>query len=422
ELLSLIRHIEDSGLTDSLVLLHFHLGSQLGDIQTLKNGIKEISQVYVQLVKREIPVRYLDVGGGLGIDYDADYAGEDDGINYTLQEYANAVVYTVKEICDAANIVHPILISESGRAITAYHSVLIVETLGAYRKDQIDPQFRPDSKDHSVVRELYRILMTVTGNGKSLKLSELLEAYHDAIEKRKDSDALFSLGYFTIEQKALTEQLYWSACRAIRTAVAALAPEHLPVELALLDDHLVDQYLCDFSVFQSMLDHWSIGQRFPIIPLNRLNEQPMVRAVLVDLTCDSDGKVSRYVSSEDDKDFLPLHEIKNGEPYYLGFFLMGAYQDIMGDAHNLFGRVAEVHVYADEEEQGGYYIEKIIPGMSVEQMLALVQYFPNDLQRRMNKSIREKTAQGSIRPKQGVELLEQYTRLFAESTYYKREN
>ncbi|MGH8474236.1 MAG: biosynthetic arginine decarboxylase, partial [Methylococcales bacterium] len=197
ELLSLIRHIEDSGLTDSLVLLHFHLGSQLGDIQTLKNGIKEISQVYVQLVKREIPVRYLDVGGGLGIDYDADYAGEDDGINYTLQEYANAVVYTVKEICDAANIVHPILISESGRAITAYHSVLIVETLGAYRKDQIDPQFRPDSKDHSVVRELYRILTTVTGNDKSLKLSELLEAYHDAIEKRKDSDALFSLGYFT---------------------------------------------------------------------------------------------------------------------------------------------------------------------------------------------------------------------------------
>lgn len=421
ELLSVIREIESAGLAQSLVLLHFHLGSQLGDIQTLKNGVKEIAQVYAQLVKREIPVRYLDVGGGAGINYDADYADQDEGINYSLQEYANAVVYTVKEVCDAENIVHPELISESGRAITAHHSVLIVETLGAYRKDQIDPEFRPDSKDHAVVRELYRILVTLNGNGSALKLSELREAYHDAIEKRKESDALFSLGYFTIEQKALTEQLYWTVCRAIHASVERLAPEHLPVELALLDDHLVEQYLCDFSVFQSMLDHWSIGQRFPIIPLNRLDEQPRVRGVLVDLTCDSDGKVSRYVSSENDKDFLPLHELRNGEPYYLGFFLMGAYQDIMGDAHNLFGRVAEVHVYADEEEPEGCYVEKIIPGMSVEQMLALVQYFPNDLQRRMNKSIREKTVQGNIRPKQGVELLEQYTRLFAESTYYKPE-
>ncbi len=421
ELLSVVRHIESAGLTDSLVLLHFHLGSQLGDIQTLKTGVKEIAQVYAQLTKRKIPIRYLDVGGGLGINYDADYAGDEEGINYTLQEYANAVVYTVKEVCDADNIVHPVLISESGRAITAHHSVLIVETLGAYRKDEIDKEFRPGPTDHSVVRELYRILATVNGNGASLRLSELLEAYHDAVEKRKESDSLFSLGYLSIEQKALTEQLYWSACRSIHGAVERLAPEHLPAELVLLDDHLVEQYLCDFSVFQSMLDHWSIGQRFPIVPLNRLDERPRVRGVLVDLTCDSDGKVSRYVSSEDDKDFLPVHELRNGEPYYLGFFLMGAYQDIMGDAHNLFGRVAEVHVYADEDEADGYYIEKIIPGMSVEQMLALVQYFPNDLQRRMNKSIRQKTAQGSIRPKAGVELLEQYTRLFAESTYYKRE-
>ncbi|MGR9106903.1 MAG: biosynthetic arginine decarboxylase, partial [Gammaproteobacteria bacterium] len=421
ELLSVVRHIGSADLRDAMVLLHFHLGSQLADIQTLKNAVKEIVQVYAQLAKRDIPIRYLDVGGGLGVNYDADYVGDEEGINYTLQEYANAVVYTVKEVCDAENIVHPILTTESGRAITAHHSVLIVETLGAYRKDEIDQDFRPGPKDHPVVRELYRILATVPGNGHELKLSELLEAYHDAIEKRKESDALFSLGYFTIEEKALTEQLYWSACRAIHTAVERLAPEHLPVELALLADHLVEQYLCDFSVFQSMLDHWAIGQRFPIVPISRLDERPRVRGVLVDLTCDSDGKVSRYVSSENDKDFLPLHEIENGEPYFIGIFLMGAYQDIMGDTHNLFGRVAEVHVYADEEEAEGYYIEKVIPGMSIEQMLALVQYFPNDLQRRMNKSIREKTLQGTIRPKQGVELLEQYTRLFTESTYYKRE-
>ena len=250
------------------------------------------------------------------------------------------------------------------------------------------------------------------------QLPSLLEAYHDAVEKRLQAESLFSFGYLSLEQKALTERLYWTICREINTHVHSGNPDWLPPELNALDDHLVDQYLCDFSVFQSIIDHWAIGQTFPVMPIQRLNEEPTRRAVLVDLTCDSDGKVSRYVSSADDKRFIELHELKEDEPYYLGFFLMGAYQDIMGDIHNLFGRVTEAHVYMDEEEPDGYYVEKIIPGTTVEEMLAMVQYFPNDLQRRMEAIIRSKVNKGDFRPREGVVLLEQYKRAFKQSTYY----
>jgi arginine decarboxylase len=373
-------------------------------------------------LKRGIPIQYLDVGGGLGVNYEAGYGGgESDSINYTLQEYANAVVYSVKEVCDEEQVTHPTLVSESGRAITAHHSVLIVEALGAYGRDLIEADFNPTPEHNSAVRELYEVLNRVGRNTHTKKkrtLSEMLEAYHDAVEKRHEADVMFGLGYLPIEEKALAERLYWSVCKAIQEQVRHVAPETVPVELRALDDHLVDQYLCDFSVFQSILDHWSIGQGFPIVPICDLSKRPSQRATLVDLTCDSDGKVSHYVSANPDKRFLEVHELNVNEPYYFGFFLMGAYQDIMGDSHNLFGRVAEAHVYADAEEPGGYYIEKIIPSTTVQDMLATVQYFPNDLHRRMSNLIRQKTEAGLIRPKAGVELLDQYMQCFAQSTYY----
>ena len=417
ELLIVMKRLDDENLTDAFLLLHFHLGSQIANIQTLKRGIKEITQIYAQLVKRNIPLKYLDVGGGLGVNYEADYAGSTDGINYTLQEYANSVVQAVKEVCDTEGVAHPIIVSESGRALTAHHSVLIVEALGTYRKEEINADFEPSDQDHHVVHELYSTWQWIQ-QVPELRLSELLEAYHDAVEKRRQVDSLFSFGYMPIEQKALAERLYWSACQCINQRVRFFDSEWLPAELLSLDEHLVDQYLCDFSVFQSILDHWSIGQRFPIMPIHRLNENPSRRAILVDLTCDSDGKVQCYVSSNRDKRFLDVHEIVPGQPYYLGFFLMGAYQDIMGDTHNLFGRVTEVHVYADDEEPDGYYIEKMIPGTSVQEMLAQVQYFPNDLERRMQAIIRQKVAEGHIRPKVGVRILDQYKKAFSESTYY----
>jgi arginine decarboxylase len=226
------------------------------------------------------------------------------------------------------------------------------------------------------------------------------------------------MGYLPLEQNALIERLYWSSCSAILRRLRQADPYPVPAEFYELEDKLVDQYLCDFSVFQSMLDHWAIDQPFPILPLQHLDRRPNRRALLVDLTCDSDGKVSQYVSSNDDKNFLKLHPLQPDERYFLGFFLMGAYQDIMGDAHNLFGRVPEVHIYADGEEDGNFWIEKVIPGTEVQEMLAQVQYFPNDLQRRMNEIIKVKIESGDLRPKLGMAILDQYMSCFRDGTYY----
>lgn len=425
DLVTVMNRLRAEDVTDALALLHFHLGSQISDIQTLKQAVKEITHVYVHLHRHGFPVRTIDCGGGLGVNYASGYGNHDDGINYSLQEYANAVVYAIQEVCDAEEVPHPTIITESGRALTAHHSVLVVEALGAYRKRDIDPDFAPAEDDHAVVHDLYDALRQALQpvDPDALRgLNGLREAYHDAVEKRQDAESLFSLGYLPIEQIALVERLYWSTCRAIHAQIRRLDADAVPAELLALDDHLIEQYLCNFSVFQSILDHWAIGQAFPIMPLHRLDEEPTRRAQLVDLTCDSDGKVNRYVDGGEDKRYLEAHPLRAEEPYYLGFFLMGAYQDIMGDMHNLFGRPTEVHVYADEEEEDGYYVEKMIRGATVEEMLADVQYFPNDLQRRMNALIRQKTTDGTVRPKAGVQILEQYTRLFQEMTYLKAGN
>ena len=422
DLLALIDRLRETDQLDALVLLHFHLGSQVSDIQTLKRAVKEITHVYAQLRQRGVPVQYIDVGGGLGVNYGSTYGIDDEAINYTLQEYANSVVYAVKEVCDDEEVPHPTLISESGRALTAHHSVLIVEALGAYQKKGVDPDFAATDEDDGTVRDLSYALQQVQKVNlppEATELATLREAYHDTVEKRQEADTLFSLGYLPIEQLALAEQLYWTVCRAIHERIRDLDPDALPPELLALEDLLVDQYLCNFSVFQSILDHWSIGQRFPIMPIHRLDEAPSRRAQLVDLTCDSDGKVSHYIGHDPEQAYLDVHPLHEGEPYYLGFFLMGAYQDIMGDMHNLFGRPTEVHVYADDEEPDGYYIETLLPGATVEEMLAKVQYFPNDLHRRMNGLIRAKVAEKTIRPKTGVQILEQYVQTFKEMTYLK---
>jgi arginine decarboxylase len=375
-----------------------------------------MAQIHAELSKRGLPIRYFDVGGGLGVNYSGGY--EEGGVNYSLQEYANAVVYTVKEVCDSREVPYPVLISESGRAITAHHSVLVVETLGAFRKDRVPGDFTLPPKSTRLARDLRDILQRFKpGETKRASLSHLLEAYHDAVEIHREAATLFGIGHLSLEQNALVERLYWSCCSAILRGLRTLDPDPVPVEFHELEDKLVDQYLCNFSVFQSMLDHWAIDQAFPIVPLQRLDQRPTRRALLVDLTCDSDGKVSQYVSSNADRKFLELHPLEAGEPYYLGFFLMGAYQDIMGDAHNLFGRVAEAHVYGDAEEDGNFWIEKILSGIEVQEILAQVQYFPNDLQRRMDGIIKVKIEAGAIRPKRGMEILEQYRNCFRDGTY-----
>ncbi len=419
ELVELLRVLREREMLDALVLLHFHIGSQIADVQVVRQAVREITQVYVQLLERGATPRYLDVGGGLGVNYAAGYNDSEDenGINYSLQEYANAVVYGVKEVCDAAGASCPVLVSESGRAMVAHHSVLVVDVLGAYRKDRMHGEYRPGPKDHALLRELAKALAWVREMPlRGAKMTGLLEAYHDAAAAKEQAETLFGLGYLDIEGKALAERLYWTVIHELHVRLQAC--EGTPgSELTALGEQLVDQYLCNFSVFQSILDHWAIDQRFPIMPIARLDERPERRAVLVDLTCDSDGKVDHYVSSEEDKSYLPLHAIRDGERYHLGLFLMGAYQDIMGDAHNLFGPVSEAHVYADAEEPGGYYVEKIIRGISIKDMLGRVQYFPNDLNRRMSEIIRAKTEAGVLRPRAGVDLLEQYGAFFERGTY-----
>jgi arginine decarboxylase len=248
-------------------------------------------------------------------------------------------------------------------------------------------------------------------------LPVLLETFHDAAEKRQEVGLLFELGYLTLDQKSTAEKLYWSICITINRMLQRRNQELLPKDLVAMREQLIDQYLCDFSVFQSILDYWAIGQVFPIMPIQRLNEQPSRLATLVDLTCDSDGKVDRFIAPAGSKNALEVHRLVEGEPYYLGFFLMGAYQDILGDIHNLFGRVTEVHVYADADEPDNYFVEKVIKGTTVQEILAVVQYFPNDLQRRMEQVIQQKVKEGLIRPKVGVHLLDQYSKAFHEYTY-----
>jgi arginine decarboxylase len=414
ELLRVVEYLDEQEKLERFQLLHFHLGSQISDIRTLKKAVREITQVYAQLLKRGLTIKYLDVGGGLGVNYGGGYNGSDDAINYSLQEYANAIVSTLKDVCDTEGVPHPIIISESGRALTAHHSVLVMNAIGLYGKDQIESDFKPKDQDHRIVMDQFETLNWLSADDE-MEIPELLEAYHDAAGKRNEADTLFSLGYMPLEQKAIVEKLYWAICRKINSQVHRRDEDLLPPELEQLDSHLIDQCLCDFSVFQSLLDHWAIGQRFPIVPLQRLNERPTRRATLVDLTCDSDGKVSSYIGGNN---FLEMHSIESGVPYRFCIFLMGAYQDIMGDTHNLFGRVTEAHVYADDEEPDGFYVEKILPGTPVKDMLALVQYFPNDLHSRMNKHIRAAIQNGSIKASAGYKLLERYAESFNQSTYY----
>jgi len=416
ELMQVVDALKAKHVKHRLVLLHFHLGSQIPHIAHLKQAAKELAQIYAELINLGLPIRYIDVGGGLGVNYTG--AFEEGSIHYSLQEYANAVVFAIKEVCDERQVPHPILISESGRAMTAHHSVLVVETLGAFLKDNAAIEQTVPSDMHRIAHDLSEILKWLREPpDEERSVDRLIEAYHDVVEIHEEASTLFGMGFLSLQQNALIERMYWSSCAAILEALRALALDPLPPQLHDLQDLLVDQYLIDFSIFQSVLDHWAIEQPFPIVPLDRLDERPTRRAMLVDLTCDSDGKIKQYVSSSDDKNFLVLHPLKPGEPYCLGFFLMGAYQDIMGDAHNLFGRVTEAHIYGDAEEDGNFWIEKVIPGAKVQDMLAQVQYFPNDLRRRMQDQVREKIESGSIRPKHGMAILDQYAACFEEETY-----
>jgi arginine decarboxylase len=411
ELLAATEMLKSEGLAHCFKLLHFHIGSQVPDILTVKKAVQEAARFYAKLHKLGFDLKYVDVGGGLGVDYDGSRSAFDSSTNYSLQEYTNDIVYYIGDVCNSEAVPHPDIVSESGRAIVAHHSVLVVEVFGAIGKTRVDVDFKYGENEHRIVRELLDIKKNLT------KLNRL-EAYHDALERREDAHSMFTLGMLELIDKAKIENLYWEI--AIEVVKSFKGQAYIPEEIRKLEDSLGDQYLCNFSVFQSLLDHWALGQLFPIMPIARLDEQPTREATLVDITCDSDGQINKFIDLRDVRDTLPLHSIGNGhagEPYYLGFFLMGAYQDIMGDLHNLFGRVNEVHVFLDPDEPAGYYVEEVIEGNTIVQALAAVQYDENELKRQMKAQIDDGIKSDRLKPSDGMRMLDDYERGLRDYTY-----
>ena len=412
ELLAATELLRAEQMEHCFRLLHFHIGSQVPDILTVKKAVQEATRFYAKLHKMGFPIDYLDVGGGLGVDYDGSRSAFDSSTNYSLQESTNDIVYYIADVCNAEKVPHPDIVSESGRAIVAHHSVLIVEVFGSIAKSREWEHLKFGDHEHPLVKELVDIKSNLARLNK-------LEAYHDALERKEDAHNMFTLGLMELPDKAKIENLYWEIGEAVVLSFRGQA--YVPDEIRKLEDSLGDQYLCNFSVFQSLLDHWALGQLFPIMPVSRLNERPTREATLVDITCDSDGQINKFIDLRDVRDTLPLHALnQNGngkEQYFLGFFLMGAYQDIMGDLHNLFGRVNEVHVFLEPDEPAGYYVEEIIEGNTIVQSLAAVQYDENELKRQMKAQIDEAIKADKMKPSEGMRLLDDYERGLKEYTY-----
>jgi arginine decarboxylase len=408
ELVLAMRKLEKADMKDALKLVHFHIGSQVPNIITIKNAVSEAARYYCHLKKQGFAMGFLDVGGGLGIDYDGSRTNFESSMNYSMGVYARDVVFNIQSVCEQAKVPVPDIVSESGRAIVAPHSVLILEVFNRISRKEYVEENPGSGKKHPVIENLEYSLANESDFSP-------LERYHDALQKRDEAYSLFNLGYLDLETRAMAESLYWKICRQIVAEIPRRGYQH--EELLELRSTLVDQYVCNFSVFQSLLDHWALNQLFPIAPIHRHLEEPTVNAIIADITCDSDGKISKFIDLEDElADFLPLHPL-NDEPYYLGIFLSGAYQDIMGDMHNLFGKVSEAHVFLEEDEEDGFYIEEIIRGSQNKQVLELTQYHSHDLIRMVKKQIDSATRSDTIKPREGMRLLNFYQDTLSESMY-----
>jgi arginine decarboxylase len=375
EILRALGELKAHGMEDCFKLLHFHLGSQITNIRHIKGALNEAVRVYVDLAQQGAGLAYLDVGGGLGVDYDGSQTNFESSANYTLQEYAGDVVYHVQSVCDEAGVPHPTIVSESGRAVVAYHSALVFNVLGVSGQGEDDVPLELGDEVEQPLRDLLDVYQNLT-------VRNVLEGYHDASQSLDMAMSLFSGGYLPLVQRSLAENLFWAICHKIQRLTKQL--EFVPEELENLDALLSDTYFCNFSLFQSMPDSWAIKQLFPVMPIHRLNERPTRHAVLGDITCDSDGKIEQFIDRRDVKRTLPLHTF-NGEPYYLGAFLLGAYQEILGDMHNLFGDTNAVHVSMDDS--GQVVLEAVIKGDSVREVLDYVEFNTEGLTRQFRASV-----------------------------------
>ena len=397
ELLEALDFMESKGLKDCLKLIHFHIGSQVTKIRRIKTALREASQFYVQLHSMGFNVEFVDIGGGLGVDYDGTRSSNSEGsVNYSIQEYVNDSISTLVDVSDKNGIPHPNIITESGRALTAHHSVLIFEVLETATLPEWDDEEEIAPDAHELVQELYSIW-------DSLNQNKMLEAWHDAQQIREEALDLFSHGIVDLKTRAQIERLYWSITREINQIAGGL--KHAPDEFRGLSKLLADKYFCNFSLFQALPDSWAIDQIFPIMPIQRLDEKPERSATLQDITCDSDGKIANFISTRNVAHYLPVHSLKKTEPYYLAVFLVGAYQEILGDMHNLFGDTNAVHVSVNEK---GYNIEQIIDGETVAEVLDYVQYNPKKLVRTLETWVTKSVKEGKISLEEGKEFLSNY--------------
>ena len=397
ELLDALNRLDEVGLHDSVRLIHFHIGSQITKIRRIQSALTEAGQYYANLRKMGYNIEFVDCGGGLGVDYDGTRSSNNESsVNYSIQEYINDCVYAFVEIADKNGIPHPDIITESGRSLAAHHSVLVLNVLGAASLPEMPEEFEAKPTDHQLVKDLYEIW-------DNLNPKSMLEDWHDAEQIREDCLDMFAHGMVDLKTRAEIEAMYWSVCHEINSIAKTL--KHVPDELRGLDKLLADKYFCNFSIFQSLPDCWGIDQLFPVMPIERLNEKPTRNCTIQDITCDSDGKITNFTTGGALSNVLPVHALRKGEQYLLGVFLVGAYQEILGDMHNLFGDTTAAHISV---KNGTYHIDQIIDGETVDEVLEYVQYNPKKLVRQLEQWVTKSVRQGKISLEEGKEFLSNY--------------
>ena len=408
ELLQAFDKLNELGLNDCVKLIHFHIGSQITKIRRIQNALTEAGQYYVNLRKMGHNIEYVDCGGGLGVDYDGTRSSNSESsVNYSIQEYINDCVYAFTDVANRNDIPHPNIITESGRSLAAHHSVLVIDVLGAASLPVMPEEFEAKDTDHKLVKDLYEIWCNLTPK-------TMLEDWNDVDQIREDSLDLFAHGMIDLKTRAEIEAMYWSVCHEINGLTRGM--KHIPDELRGLDKLLADKYFCNFSLFQSLPDCWGIDQLFPIMPIQRLDERPSRNCTLQDITCDSDGKISNFVAGGTLSNVLPVHALRKNEPYYIGVFLVGAYQEILGDMHNLFGDTNAAHISVKDDT---YHIDQLIDGETVEEVLEYVQYNPKKLVRQIEQWVTKCVKEGKISLEEGKEFLSNYRSGLYGYTYLK---
>ncbi|MEM9082654.1 MAG: biosynthetic arginine decarboxylase [Planctomycetota bacterium] len=423
DVMQAVELLREHDMLDCLELLHCHAGSQVQNIRSVKDVTTELTHVYIELAKLGAGLKYLDIGGGMGIDYSGAQNNTPGSMNYTLEEFASDVVYRVGSICDNADgggVPHPTIITECGRAMVAYSSVLVFNVVSATGPSLLPEPPQDISRLTAQEEKVPQPILDLYDAYTSVEPRRVAECYHDALQARDAAMTLFSLGYLSLELRALTEQLFWATCRRIHTACDAIPDEELPEHLDTLDDLLCDTYFCNFSLFQSLPDAWAIDQLFPVMPIHRLNEYPTRQAVLADVTCDSDGVIDHFIGDPKTHRSLPVHELKENEPYYLGVFLVGAYQETLGDLHNLFGDAHAVHISADPDNPGEWQIEEVVRGDTAQEVLQYVQYEPDRLLSTMRRDCERAVKSRRLTVAESQVLVKFYERSLRAYTYLEQ--